>query len=99
MQAKIGKRCRMNQVQDNGYILSGCTFNKDLITKRHDYVVRKIAKVLVKTHPNAKIWKERSWCSVAELLRPDITMVDGEEVKIIQITLPYERSDEYLTQR
>lgn len=54
------------------------------------------AKEFMKTHPNAKIWKERSWRSGTELLQPNITMADGEEVKTIEITLPNERSKEYL---
>ena len=96
MRAKICKRCQMNQVEDDGHILSSCTFNKDLITKRHDYVVRKMAKEFMKRHLNAKIWKERSWRSGTELLQPEITMADGEEVNIIEITLPNDRSKEYL---
>lgn len=33
------------------------------------------------------------------MLRPDITMVKGDEVRIIEITLPYEKSNKYLAQR
>lgn len=89
----------MNQVEDYGHILSSCMFNKDLIIKQHGYVVKTVAKELMETHPNAKIWTERSWRSGTELLRPDVTMVEGEEARIIEITLPYERSEEYLKQR
>ena len=78
------------------HILARCTFNKNLITKRHDHLVQKIAKELKKTHPNASIWCERSWRSGTELMRPDITMVNGEKVSIIEVPLPYETSEEYL---
>ena len=99
MWAKICKRCQINQVEDDVHILSGCMFNKDLITKWH-YVVKKVAKELIKSHSNAKISKERSRCSSGtKLLRPDITMVKGDEVRIIEITLPYEKSNKYLVQR
>ena len=33
MWAKICKRCQINQVEDDVHILSGCMFNKDLMTK------------------------------------------------------------------
>ena len=78
------------------HIYARCTFNKNLITKRHDHLVQKIAKELKKTHPNASIWCERSWRSGTELMRPDITMVNGEKVSIIEVPLPYETSEEYL---
>ena len=77
-------------------ILARCTFNKNLITKRHDHLVHKIAKELRNTHPEANIWCERSWRSGTELMRPDIAMVNGEKVSIVEVTLPYEISEEYL---
>ena len=39
----------------SGHILSTCKFNEDL-TKQHDYEVKKIAKELTKSNPNARIW-------------------------------------------
>ena len=71
MIAKICKRSRMNQVEDDGHFLSRCTFNNNLVTNRHDDVVKKIAKELMKSNPNAKLWRERSWRSRTELMRPD----------------------------
>lgn len=79
--------------------MASCTNNKDLITKRHDAVVRKIAKELAKNRPEAKVWKERSWRHGTELLRPDITIIEGSKATIIEVTIPYETSKEYLQQR
>ena len=61
-QTKICTRCKSREIEDDMHILTRCTFNKDLITKRHDHLVRKIAKELKKAHPNGgNIWCERSW--------------------------------------
>ena len=89
----------MNKIEDDVHILAVCPYHKDLMTKRHGYVVKKVAKDLIKKHSTAKVWRERSWCLGTELLRPDITMVKDEEVKIIEITIPYEKSNTYLEQR
>lgn len=72
------------------HVLATCTFNKGLITKRHDYTINKIAKELAKRHPNAKVWEERSWRSGTELLRLDITMVQDKKASIVEIKIPYE---------
>ena len=95
-QLKICKRCNSGEVEDDMHILARCTFNKNLITKRHDHLVHKIAKELRNTHPEANIWCERSWRSGTELMRPDITMVNGEKLSIVEVTLPYEISEGYL---
>lgn len=79
--------------------MASCTNNKDLITKRHDAVVKKIAKELKTNRPEAKVWRERSWRHGTELLRPDITMIEGSHATIIEVTIPYETSEEYLEQR
>lgn len=97
--AKICTRCKRNEIEDDSHILSRCTYGKDLITKRHDYVAKKIAKELVNLHPTARVWRERSWRLNTQLLRPDITMIDGDKCFIIEITIPYEGSQEYLQQR
>ena len=97
--AKICTRCKKNEVEDDGHILARCTYGKDLITKRHDYVSKKIAKELVNQHPTARVWPERSWRLNTQLLQPDITMVDGDKCYIIEITIPYENSEQYLQQR
>ena len=98
-QLKICKRCNSGEVEDDVHILARCTFNKNLITKRHDHLVHKIAKELKNTHPEANIWCERSWRSGTELMRPDIAMVNREKVSIVEVTLPYETSEEYLEKR
>ena len=97
---KICKRCKMHQIEDDEHVLANSTFNKDFIyTKRHDYTVNKIAKELAKSHPDAKVWKERSWRSGTELLRPKITMVQNKKAYIVEITIPHETSNTYLEKR
>ena len=93
------KRCRSGATEDDAHILALCKYNKDLITERHDYVTKKIAKELLRNRPTVKIWKERSWRTGSEILRPDITMVDGDNCTIIEVTIPYETSEEYINQR
>lgn len=72
--------------------------NHGLISKRHN-VVNKIAKELKKTHPQARVFRERGWRSGMELLRPDITLIEGNQTKIIEVTIPYEISNSYFSQR
>ena len=92
-QTKICRRCKLREIEDDMNILAKCTFNKDLITNSHDHLVRKIAKELKKAHPNGNNWCERSG---TELMRPGFKMVNGDRVSIIEVTLPYETSEEYL---
>ena len=99
LNVKRCSRCRSMKIEDDAHILSACTFNKELITKRHDYVVKKLTKELKINHPDANIWRERSWRHGTEILRPDIALVEGDNVSIIQVTIPYEKSNTYLEQR
>ena len=98
-ESKICKRCRLGEVEDDAHILSRCPFSKDLITKRIDFLAQKIAKELVKNNQTANVWRERSWRTGTTLLRPDITMIDGEKAFIIELTVPYETSEDYLKSR
>ena len=93
------KRCRSGETEDDAQILASCKYNKDLITKCHDYVTKKIAKELIRNRPTAKIWREQSLRTGSEILRPDIPMVDGNNCTIIEVTIPYEMSEEYTNQR
>ena len=99
LEEKKCKRCKSGATEDDAHILASCKYNKDLITKRHDYVAKKIAKELVQKNPAAKIWREHSWRYGNEIVRPDITMVNGNECTIIEVTIPYETSNEYIHQR
>ena len=60
-QTKICTQCKSREIEDGMHILTRSTSNKDLITKGHDHLVRKIAKELKKAHPNGNIWCELSW--------------------------------------
>ena len=95
---KVCKQCRLGEIEDDAHILSRCPLNKDLITKRHDYLANKIAKELSK-NPTRKVWRERSWRLGTALLRPDITMIEGDKAFIIELTIPYETSEAYLLSR
>ena len=86
MLLKRCKRCMTNKTENDGHILSTCPSNKALISKRHDFIVNKIAKELVKVHSQAKVFRERVWRSATELLRPDITLIQDNECKIIEVT-------------
>ena len=92
-------RCRKNEIEGDGHILARCSYNKDLITKKHNNITNKTAKELVKNNPTARIWKERSWNSYTELMRLDITMVQGNRAMIIEVTIPYEMRKEYIERR
>ena len=93
------KRCKSNKVRNDAYIMIACPYNKGLISKRHDYVIKRLAKEVKNNHPTAKTWWERSWRMGTELLRQDITMVKDDEVLIEEVTIPYEKNIEYLQQR
>ena len=84
------------KIEDDAHILFACTFNKKLITKHNDYVVKKLTKELEINHSDANIWREYSWRHGTEILRPDITLVEGDDVSIIEVTIPYEKSNAYL---
>ena len=99
MQLKKCTKCNNNQIEGDGHILSTCTINHGLISKRYDFLVNKLAKELVKSHPHAKDFRKRGWRSVTELLRPDITFIENKQCKIIEVTIPYEVNNSYLQQR
>ena len=58
-----------------------------------------MAKEIQNKHPNARIWRERSWRMSTELLRPDITMVKDNKVFKTEVTILYEKNSEYIEQR
>ena len=92
-------RCKKKEIEDDAHILSRCPFNKDLYRKRRNYIVRKIVKEVAKSSESIRVWHESSWRRGTALLRLDITIVDGDSVKIIKVTVPYETSPEYLESR
>ena len=93
------KRCNSNKIEDHAHILSACPYIKELITKRHDYIVKKLTKEIQINHPNEKVWRQCSWRQGTEIMRPNIALVKGEEAYIIEITIPYKKNNEYLKQR
>ena len=73
--------------------------NDGLISKRHGYVVKKIAKELRKKDDNGTIWVERAWRYGRELWRPYITIIRDNHFTLVEVTCPYETSIRYLNQR
>ena len=49
-------RCKKGEIEDDAHILSRCTFSKDLLTKRHDYVLGKIAKEIKKSRETIRVY-------------------------------------------
>ena len=99
IELKKCNRCNNNKIEVDAYLLPAGTMNQGLISKRHDYVVNKIAKELKKNHPQAKVFRERGWRSGTELLRTDITLIEVSQTKITEVTIPYEINNSDLTQR
>lgn len=85
-----------NKTEDDQHILSARPWNKGLNSKQHDFIVNKISKELIKTQPQAKVFRERAWRLGTELLRPDISLMQDNQYKIIQVTIPYVISNSYL---
>ena len=95
----LKRKCRQckTEIEDDHHILNKCRANEGLmITKRHDYLVKRIAKELQKKDKANKVWLERSWRKGREIVRPDITVVKDGHCHIMEITCPYEVSREYL---
>lgn len=65
------KRCRLKKIEDDAHILAACPHNKNLITKQHDYVVKKLTKELMNSHQEARIWREimEDWYKIAATRR------------------------------
>lgn len=63
-------------------------------------VVKKITKQFINNHQNTRVSRERSWTMMGtELLLRNITMVKDDEIIIVEVTIPYETSNQYLEQR
>ena len=97
----LNRKCRQckREIEDDHHILNKCRANEGLITKRHDYLVKKIAKELQKKDKANKVWLERSWRKGREIVRLDITVAKDGHCQIMQATCPYEVSREYLQSR
>ena len=86
------RKCRQckEEPEDDQHILNKSRFNKGLMTKRHDYLIRKIRRELMKINTNAKIWVERTWRNERELVRPDKAMVDNKKHStVVEVTCRY----------
>ena len=95
------RKCRQckTEIENDHHILNKCRVNEGLITKRHDYRVKKMAKELQNKEKANRIWLERSWRKGREIVRADITVVKDGHRQIIEVTCPYEVSREYLQYR
>ena len=96
---KMRRRCRQchEELEDDQHILNKCKLNEGLMTMRHDHLVKKIGKALRRSNSNRKIWIELGWRNGREIVRPDLTMMDeNQHCMVIEVTCPYEISNEYL---
>ena len=54
------KRCKYGKsIEDDTHILNNCELNHQLIVKRHDHLVGKIAKELKRSNETATVWIEK----------------------------------------
>ena len=94
------KQCKCGKsIEDDAHIINNCELNHNLIIKRHDHLVNKMAKELKREHSSATIWVERHWRINLQLVKPDITMIDRGHCYIIELMCPYETSMKYLDQQ
>ena len=94
------KRCKCGKfIEYYAHILNNCELNHQLIVKRCNHLVGKIAKELKHSHETASVWIEQHWWQDLQLVKPDITMVVDGHCKIIELTCPYKTGNNYLDQR
>ena len=79
-----------------------CTFNKGLITKRHDFGVQILAEAMEKE--DRKVMKEKTWRvrrdgKGMENIRPDVSIQEKDELLLLELTCPYDKSSEELDRR
>ena len=91
------RRCKTTAETDI-HVLSECSHNKDAISKRHDRVVKKIGKELAKIE-GCQVWMEKTWTVDQEKLKPDISMIQGNKLTLVEVTVPYDRGKETLERR
>ena len=84
------------------HILAACDQIKDQITKRHDYGVKKIVKELMSNqqHPTRKNLERKIMEDRYGTAATGHNHVENDEVTtIIEVTILYETSNQYLEQR
>jgi len=90
------RRCRATPETDL-HVLAECPFNKDAISKRHDRINKKIGKELARR--GHEVWAERVWYANQQQLKPDISIITGDTLTIIELTIPYDRGKDTLERR
>ncbi len=81
------------------HVLNECSYTKRHSMKRHNNICDKIAKDLKKNNENVVIWREKTLNVNRENFKPDITMQKGDELTIVEITIPYEKDERTLARR
>lgn len=95
------KRCRNcpAKAETDIHVLQSCPFNRAIVSKRHNAVCDKIAKELKRAHSDDTVQREKTWLVGTVAYRPDISVCRGKKVTLVEVTIPYEISQEHLNQR
>jgi hypothetical protein len=92
----ICRRC--GKVNENMlHALNDCEFSHSWIVRRHNHAVDKLAKAVESS--GWRVWKEQAIRHGASYQRPDLICVKDSTCLIVDVTIPYERSTEYLNRR
>ena len=94
------KKCRKcrNVAETDCHIIAECPATKDLRSLRHNHLCDKIVKDLKQANVGWIVQREQTWTVGQRNFRPDITIIEGNKCLILEITCPYEQSEEYLSQ-
>ena len=96
------KKCRRcgNTPETDGHILAGCHTSRDAFSKRHNMLCDKVAKELrLNGGPSRRVWRERTCFSDGRQYKPDIVVRDDNIITVVDMTCPYEKSEDYLHSR
>jgi hypothetical protein len=90
------RRCQRSAETDM-HVLNECVCNKNAISQRHNKIALKLGKDL--TNAGWDVQLERTHVIDQERFKPDITAKKEDKTLFLDITVPYEKSIEYLQQR
>ena len=79
------------------HILSICTKSRGAFSDRHDNGTRKMEKLLAEKGYSVK--RGKIWIVDREKLKPDIVAVKNRKAYVLDLTIPYEKSSQYMDER
>ena len=95
---KLCRRCGKTAETDI-HLLAECNFTKGLRSKRHDRVVDTLGGLIRDKNHGWETQVERSWRVGQRVFRPDLTVKNGNDIYLVEVTVPFEQGYEYLVQR